>query len=123
MSSPGVVRRLNAKVAAALRSMPAEEPDDPPERIKGGLMSMGEVDEYESGEDELFEGDDMSSIAHGELEQHRQLREYARIAAWEMPLLSSESSLFFSRLIHLLSGPIPQFVVFSLPIPSYHNQA
>jgi len=97
MSSPYVESRINAKVADALRSMPPEDPPDPFERFKGGLMSMGEVDEYESGEDELFEGDDMSSIAHGELEQHRELREYARIAAWEMPLLSSMFPVFLQR--------------------------
>ncbi|MCJ1250421.1 37S ribosomal protein S24, mitochondrial [Trapelia coarctata] len=94
MSSPAVESRLNAKMAHALQNMPAEEPGEAPERFKGGLMSMGEVDEFESGEDELFEGDDMSSIAHGELEQHRELREYARIAAWEMPLLSKLATPF-----------------------------
>ena len=109
MSSPAVESRLNAKVADALRSMPPEEPEDPPERFKGGLMSMGEVDEYESGEDELFEGDDMSSIAHAELEQHRELREYARIAAWEMPLLSSKSLLNFLQIMDMPSGPMPPF--------------
>lgn len=31
---------------------------------------------------------DMSSTAHAELEQHRELRKMARLAAWEMPLLS-----------------------------------
>lgn len=32
--------------------------------------------------------EDMSSLAHRELEQHRELREMVRLAAWEMPLLS-----------------------------------
>jgi small subunit ribosomal protein S35 len=31
----------------------------------------------------------MTSTAHGELEQHREMREYARIMAWDMPLLYS----------------------------------
>lgn len=96
ISSAGIESRVDPKVTDALLSMPPDEPDDPSERVKLGLMSMGEVDEYESGEDELFEGDDMSSIAHGELQQHRELREYARIAAWEMPLLSSMSPIFSS---------------------------
>lgn len=30
----------------------------------------------------------LASMAHSELEQHRELREMARLAAWEMPLLS-----------------------------------
>ena len=66
------------------------------EKIKTGLMAMGEVDPQDSGEDEEFEGDDISSLAHGELEQHREMREYARIAAWEMPLLSSVFSSILS---------------------------
>ena len=49
------------------------------------------------GEEEPFEEDDMeddlnvdlSSLAHGELEHHREMRHYARLAAWEMPLLAS----------------------------------
>lgn len=44
----------------------------------------------EVGEDE-FEEDDILSMAHGKLEEHRELREYARLAIWEMPLLSSKS--------------------------------
>ena len=37
---------------------------------------------------------DMSSMAHRELEQHRELREVMRLAAWEMPLLSQLSKAF-----------------------------
>lgn len=45
------------------------------------------------GEDPEFENDDITSTAHGELEQHREMREYARIMAWDMPLLYSRVSL------------------------------
>ncbi|KAI0024231.1 hypothetical protein F4780DRAFT_776056 [Xylariomycetidae sp. FL0641] len=41
----------------------------------------------ELNEDE-FEEDDITAIAHGKLEEYRDQREYARIAAWQMPLLS-----------------------------------
>lgn len=41
-------------------------------------------------DEEDFEEDDIMSLAHGKLEEHREYREYARIAAWQMPLLSSE---------------------------------
>ncbi|KAI1806733.1 mitochondrial ribosomal protein [Daldinia bambusicola] len=41
----------------------------------------------EQNEDE-FEEDDIMSLAHGKLEEYREQREYARISAWEMPLLS-----------------------------------
>lgn len=44
----------------------------------------------EIGEDE-FDEDDILSMAHGKLEEHREAREYARVAVWEMPLLSSAS--------------------------------
>ncbi|KAK3686272.1 37S ribosomal protein S24, mitochondrial [Vermiconidia calcicola] len=37
---------------------------------------------------------EMSSLAHRELEQHRELREMVRLAAWEMPLLSQLSKPF-----------------------------
>ena len=53
---------------------------------------MGQEDPAVTGEDDEFEGDDVTSLARGDLEQHRELRDYARIAAWDygiMPLLSS----------------------------------
>ena len=58
-------------------------------RVKSGFWNMGEVERDDSGEDEEYEGDDLNELGHAELEQHREMREYARIAAWEMPLLSS----------------------------------
>ena len=94
MTSPKVQSDINAEVAEASAELQAEKRrlESPPsftEKIKPGLMAMGEVDPQDVGEDEEFEGDDISSLAHGELEQHREMREYARIAAWEMPLLTS----------------------------------
>lgn len=35
-----------------------------------------------------YETDDLSSLAHGELQVHREIRQLLRTAAWEMPLLS-----------------------------------
>ena len=58
-------------------------------RQKSGLFNMGEEPGMGS-EDPEFEEDDITSLAHGQLEQHREYREYMRIAAWEMPLLSSQ---------------------------------
>jgi small subunit ribosomal protein S35 len=81
-----------ANAATAADRFLAEMGDDPPEaheHFRPGLMAMGEVDEVDVGEDETFKGDDMTSLGHAELDQHREMREYARIAAWEMPLLSS----------------------------------
>lgn len=48
----------------------------------------GEMVTDEVGEDE-FRGDDITSMAHGKLDELRERRHYARLAAWEMPLLSS----------------------------------
>ena len=62
-----------------------------PERVKPGFFNMGEEDFQDMGEDEEFEGDDLNEMGHAELDRHRELRHYARIAAWEMPLLSSKS--------------------------------
>lgn len=62
-------------------------------RLKQTFMNMGEPEPWE--EDGMLDDDhdDMTSLAHGELEQHREMRHYARLAAWEMPLLSSMWSL------------------------------
>lgn len=105
MSSPEVEQELASTVALAAHEFSEESPHVAVNipRIKPGLMAMGELEEQDSGEDEEFEGDDITSLGHGELEQHREMREYARIAAWEMPLLSSTTHpllcLFHSRAI------------------------
>lgn len=95
MTSPAVESELQGLVSEAVseiqRGFP---PPGPRPRITPGLMAMGEVDEQNSGEDDEFDGDDISSIAHGELEQHREIREYARIAAWEMPMLGKYAKPF-----------------------------
>ncbi|KAK3402101.1 mitochondrial ribosomal protein [Sordaria brevicollis] len=47
----------------------------------------------EDGEDDFLEND-ITSLGHGKLEEHREFREYARIAVWEMPLLSKYAKPF-----------------------------
>lgn len=95
LSSPAMESEMQGLVNQAVYDINKETPRDrePPEKITPGLMAMGEVDEQGSGEDDEFDGDDITSVAHGELEQHREIRDYARIAAWEMPMLSSRSRL------------------------------
>ncbi|KAK5161407.1 37S ribosomal protein S24, mitochondrial [Recurvomyces mirabilis] len=44
--------------------------------------------------DPVFEEDDISSLGHSELDQHRELRSMIRTAAWEMPLLSALAKPF-----------------------------
>lgn len=94
MTSSAVESELSAAVSQAVHEVALESPQDDtlPEKIRPGFMAMGEEDEQGTGEDDEFEDDDITSLGHGELEQHREMREYARIAAWEMPLLSSMSA-------------------------------
>ena len=90
LTSPALESELQGLVSQAVYDIQQDiPPRQPRPKITPGLMAMGEVDEQASGEDDEFDGDDISSTAHGELEQHREIRDYARIAAWEMPLLSS----------------------------------
>ena len=74
----------------ALAAMP-EFPEQPfrPENTRGFLAELEEDDQDDIGDDPEFRGDDITSEAHGELEQHRELREYARLIVWELPLLHS----------------------------------
>ena len=92
LNSPEVVAEFQSMTAQTIadseRDAPlVERPYRP--RYKPGFWNMGEVEKEDSGNDEVFEGDDLNELGHAELEQHREMREYARIAAWEMPLLSS----------------------------------
>ncbi|KAI0811476.1 mitochondrial ribosomal subunit protein-domain-containing protein [Xylaria sp. FL0064] len=47
----------------------------------------------EAGADK-FDEDDIMAMAHGKLEEYREYREYARVAAWQMPLLSKLATPF-----------------------------
>ena len=48
-----------------------------------------ELAQVEDGDEEIND-DEITAIAHAEMELHREMREYARIAAWDMPMLSSK---------------------------------
>lgn len=52
------------------------------DEMDGELITNDDSDE--------FDENDMTDVAHAKLEEHREQRAYARIAIWEMPLLSSE---------------------------------
>lgn len=56
-----------------------------------GFWAEEQDDEFANAEDgdDTFNDDEITSMAHAELELHREVREYSRIAAWDMPLLSS----------------------------------
>lgn len=84
------------------QNMPEELRNAPPFREmrplkpKAGALNMGVDPSENPEEDPEFEEDDITSLAHGQLEQHREYRHYARLAAWEMPLLTSETSILMT---------------------------
>ncbi|KAJ5345002.1 hypothetical protein N7452_003006 [Penicillium brevicompactum] len=61
-----------------------------------GFWAEDEPDEFgqvEDGDEEIND-DEMTSMAHAEVELHREMREYARITAWDMPMLSKLAQPF-----------------------------
>lgn len=58
-------------------------------RARKGFWAKAEDDDHAQVPDEKYEDDAITSMAHAELEEHRELREYARIVAWDMPSLAS----------------------------------
>jgi small subunit ribosomal protein S35 len=71
---------------------------DDKRKVANGFWAEGEE---EMGIDEDYYGDDLTSHGHGELAQHRQLREYNRLIAWEMPLLNRACLPLYSTLTQL----------------------
>ncbi len=68
-------------------------------RAKGpelGFWGDDEDDEFGivDDDDEDLNEEDITSVAHSELEVHREMREYARIVAWDMPLLQSTLTVY-----------------------------
>ncbi|EEQ28154.1 37S ribosomal protein S24, mitochondrial [Microsporum canis] len=82
------VRNLRKNVNYNFRELPKQ---------RTGYWGADDEDDLmmqvEDGDDE-FHQDDMTSMAHAELEEHRELREYARIVAWDMPSLSALAKPF-----------------------------
>jgi hypothetical protein len=84
-----------------------EVQEDDKRKIAAGFWAEGEES---MGPDEDYYGDDLTSHGHGELAQHRQLREYNRLVAWELPLLNRTShpiikTITMSRTTHKLTIP------------------
>ncbi|OAA42133.1 Ribosomal protein S24, mitochondrial [Metarhizium rileyi] len=50
--------------------------------------------ETNTEEHDEFDEDDITSMAHGKLEEVREMRQYARLAVWEMPLLAKFAKPF-----------------------------
>jgi hypothetical protein len=92
MSDPQFIRQLEAEIEKGADAVVKERgPMETEDRgkIPSGLLSLGEDDPWDIGEDDVFQGDDITSHGHMALDVIREQRAYARVAAWEMPLLSS----------------------------------
>lgn len=98
-SSPAS-RDLQEQIRYAIADIKEEFPEQRPQREQRSddFFNLGEK-EY-LGPDEPFKGDDISSSGHADLELQREIREYARNAAWEMPLLAS----MFSTLLEIYTS-------------------
>ncbi len=65
-----------------------------------GYWAHSEEDEFgQVEEDAPWDDSAISSVAHSELEVHRELREYTRVIAWDMPLLNRTSSVVFHSIV------------------------
>jgi small subunit ribosomal protein S35 len=72
-------------------------------KLKQTFMNLGDPEPWEEEGQIEDDHDDLPTLGHGELEQHREMRHYARLAAWEMPLLASRflSEIFMSKALYL----------------------
>ncbi|KAI1978022.1 37S ribosomal protein S24, mitochondrial [Ophidiomyces ophidiicola] len=74
-----------------------DEVDKPFEELpeKTGFWAEDENDSFAQYEDDDdWKDDDITSMAHAELQEHRDIRKYARIAAWDMPSLAALAKPF-----------------------------
>lgn len=71
---------------------PLDFPDVPLAKREEGYWATDEDDEFGQVEDDDDDWDDnaITSVAHSELDLHREVREYTRVIAWDMPLLQRE---------------------------------
>lgn len=99
-----------------------EEPEDPREdKIKGGFFAL-EEERDDPGEDPEFENDDITALAHGELEQHRELRAFYRAIAWDMPLLHSTSDPIYHYPFYRFKFQSEANLIQIMPNPSSPQQ-
>jgi len=80
------IARLMAELEREVTDM------DTPEHPRRTIWNEDEEDPdlLDNDKEEQFLGDDITSMAHAKLEEHREQRQYARAAVWEMPLLARE---------------------------------
>ncbi|KAG6000610.1 hypothetical protein E4U21_005283 [Claviceps maximensis] len=69
--------------------------DDKGEKPNKSSFWYDEEDaETNTEEHDEFDEDDITSMAHGKLDEVREMRQYARLAVWEMPLLAKFAKPF-----------------------------
>jgi hypothetical protein len=87
----GAVDQELEGLSAEIRGLADEALVAPPrkKKLKQTFMNLGDPEPWEEEHLMTDDHDDMTPLGHGELEKHREMRHYTRLAAWEMPLLSS----------------------------------
>ena len=99
LESPETEDELQRMTRSTARDIDRQEPIDFPDEVKLRSSEVGywaddepdELGEVEDGDDD-FKEEYITSVAENELELQREIREYARITSWDMPLLSSKPS-------------------------------
>ncbi|KJZ78225.1 hypothetical protein HIM_02263 [Hirsutella minnesotensis 3608] len=88
--------RRDHKVAAEDRQLADElRRDDKGDKPNRDSFWYDEDDpETNTEEHDEFDEDDITSMAHGKLDEIREMRHYMRLAVWEMPLLSKLAKPF-----------------------------
>jgi small subunit ribosomal protein S35 len=76
----------------AKEDLPIEDRLPPLKPSEVGLFAEDDPDTFAQVEDADDDWDEsmITSIAESELQLHREIREYTRMAAWDMPLLTSK---------------------------------
>ncbi|KAL4920002.1 mitochondrial ribosomal subunit protein-domain-containing protein [Aspergillus aurantiobrunneus] len=90
-------KAMFAEIEEEVNNMERAQPmkfTEPVRKVRG-FWARNEDDEFGVVEDQdEFNDDEITSMAHAEVELHREVREYARITAWDMPLLSKMAKPF-----------------------------
>ncbi|KAI1621144.1 mitochondrial ribosomal subunit protein-domain-containing protein [Exophiala viscosa] len=74
---------------------PLDFPEDQLPRRDMNFWAVDEDDEFGQVEEEApWDDSAITSVAHSELEVHREVREYTRVIAWDMPLLNQFAKPF-----------------------------
>ncbi|KAK2879929.1 hypothetical protein FQN49_000741 [Arthroderma sp. PD_2] len=119
---PALERELMQEVESSIRELKRNAPTNYPalQRQRKGFWAEEEEDEFMTvteDNDEEFYHDDITSMAHAELEEHRELREYARITAWDMPSLSGKLSYFPILCVNVFESDTDRFFDLALAKP------